>query len=140
MKDTLRTGTEYTHSYKVPENKTVPYLYPESELFEDMPRVFATGFLVGLCEWACMEALAPHLDEGEGSVGTRIDLSHTAPTPPGMTVTVTVTCAEVAGKRTVWEIEARDEMDAIAGGTHERYTIDVKRFSDKVAEKVGSRV
>jgi len=88
MKESMRPGLEYTHTYRVPENKTVPHLYPESEIFQEMPKVFATGFMVGLMEWACMEALAPHLEPGEGSVGTLINITHTAATPPGMEVAV----------------------------------------------------
>lgn len=139
MKDTLREGLEHTHTYLVPENKTVPHLYPEAEAFQDMPRVLATGFMVGLMEWACMEALAPHLEPGEGSVGTRIDITHTAATPPGMEVTVHVRCTGVDGRRTTWEIEARDEVEPIGKGTHERFTIDFERFNARVAKKAGEK-
>ncbi|MBF8259060.1 MAG: thioesterase superfamily protein [Actinobacteria bacterium] len=107
MKDTLKVGLTYTHKYRVPENKTVPYLYPESKAFQEMPKVFATGFMVGLMEWACIEAMAPHMDPGEGSVGTLVNVTHTAATPPGMEVTVDVRCIGVDGRKTVWEIEAR---------------------------------
>ena len=53
-----------------------------------MPKVFATGFMIVLMEWACAQLLAPHLDAGEGSVGTHVDVSHSAATLPGQTVTV----------------------------------------------------
>src|SRR6266545_1987192 len=66
MKETLKAGLEHVHTYRVPENKTVPYLYPEAKAFQEMPKVFATGFMVGLMEWACIEAMAPHLEPGEG--------------------------------------------------------------------------
>lgn len=135
MKDTLKVGLEYTHRYRVPENKTVPHLYPEAASFQSMPRVFATGFMVGLMEWACIEAMAPHLDPGEASVGTLINVTHTAATPPGMEVTVHVRCVGVEGRRTVWEIEARDEVEAIGKGTHERFTIDLAKFNARVAKK-----
>ncbi len=137
MKESLQPGLEYTHTYRVPENKTVPHLYPESKIFQEMPEVLATGFMVGLIEWACMEALAPHLEPGEGSVGTLVNVTHTAATPPGMEVTVHVRCLEVDGQRTVWEIEARDEVDVICKGTHERFCIDFDRFNARVAKKAG---
>ncbi len=137
MKESLQPGLEYTHTYRVPENKTVPHLYPESKIFQEMPEVLATGFMVGLIEWACMEALAPHLEPGEGSVGTLVNVTHTAATPPGMEVTVHVRCLEVDGQRTVWEIEARDEVDVIGKGTHERFCIDIDRFNARVAKKAG---
>jgi fluoroacetyl-CoA thioesterase len=135
MKDTLRPGLEYTLTYSVPKTRTVPYLYPESERFREMPEVFATGFLVGLLEWACMEALAPHLDPGERTVGTLVDVTHEAATPAGMQVTAKVRCVAVEGRRTRWEVEARDEVDVIGRGWHERFVIDLEKFSAKLAKK-----
>lgn len=135
MKASLQPGIRHTHRYVVPATKTVPFVFEESERFQAMPPVFATAFMVGLMEWACMEALAPHLEAGEGSLGIQINVSHSAATPPGMAVTVEVTLAEVAGQRTVWEIVARDEVEEIGRGTHERYTVDLERFARKVAGK-----
>ena len=105
MKETLKVGLEHVHTYRVPENKTVPHLYPEAKAFQEMPKVFATGYMVGLMEWACIEAMAPHMEPGEGSVGTLVNVTHTAATPPGMTVTVRVRCVGVEGRRTVWDID-----------------------------------
>ncbi|MFQ5656234.1 MAG: thioesterase family protein [Candidatus Methylomirabilales bacterium] len=135
MKETLKEGLEYTHKYRVPENKTVPYIYPEAKVYQEMPKVFATGFMVALIEWACIEALAPHMEPGHGSVGTLINLTHSAATPPGMEVAVHVRCTKVDGQRTTWEIEARDEVDVISKGTHERFSIDFARFNARVAKK-----
>ena len=82
MKDTLKPGIRYTHTFTVPKSKTVPALYPESEEFVIMPVVFATGYLVGFLEWACIKAINPHLDwPEEQTVGTHIDVSHEAATP-----------------------------------------------------------
>lgn len=135
MKDTLMPGLEYTHTYRVPEDKTVPHLFPEAASFQTMPRVFATGFMVGLMEWACIEALAPHLDEGEGSVGVLVNVTHEAATPPGMEITVKVRLTGVEGQKTSWEIEAHDEVDLIGRGSHERFTINLERFNARVAKK-----
>ena len=135
MKDSLKPGLRHELRFRVPESKTVPHLYPESPAFQAMPRVFATGFMVGFIEWACIEAMAPHLDPGEGSVGTLVHFTHTAATPPGMEVTVHVRCVGVAGRRTVWEIEGRDEVEAIGKGTHERFTIDFAKFNARVEKK-----
>ena len=135
MKDTLKEGLEYTHRYRVPENKTVPYIYPEAKVYQEMPRVFATGFMVALIEWACIEAMAPYMEPGPGSVGTHLNLSHSAATPPGMEVTVHVRCTNVDGQRTTWEIEARDEVDVISKGTHERFSIAFARFNARMAKK-----
>jgi fluoroacetyl-CoA thioesterase len=135
MKDSLAAGISYTLKFQVPREKTVPHLYPETALFREMPEVFATGYLVGFIEWACMEALAPYLEEGERSVGTMINVSHDAATPPGMEVTARVRCLEVNGKRTLWEVEVRDEVDLISKGTHERFTIKLEQFNSRLAQK-----
>ena len=135
MKDTLKVGDIHTFSYRVTEAKTVPNLYPESPDFSAMPGVFATGFMVGLMEWACIEALKPHLDEGEGSLGIGINVSHLAATPPGMMVTVTVTCIKIEAKRASWQVSARDEIDLIGEGTHDRAIVRWDRFIPKIAEK-----
>jgi fluoroacetyl-CoA thioesterase len=100
-----------------------------------MPDVFATGFMVGFMEWACMEALAPHLDPGERTVGTMINVTHEAATPPGMQVSATVRCIAVDGRKTRWEIEARDEVETIGRGQHERFTIDLEKFNARLAAK-----
>ncbi len=135
MKDSLREGLEYTHKYVVPENKTVPYLYPEAAPFQEMPKVFGTGFMIGLMEWACIEALVPHYEPGEGSVGIHVNVSHSAATPPGMEVEVHVKLIEIDGKRTKWEIVAKDEVDEIGRGTHDRFTVNFDRFNARVAKK-----
>ena len=138
MKDSLAAGIAHTLKFRVPQEKTVPHLYPEAVPFRDMPEVFATGYLVGFIEWACMEALAPYLEEGERSVGTMINVSHDAATPPGMEVTAQVRCLEVNGKRTLWEVEVHDEVDLISKGTHERFTIKLEQFSARLKTKAAS--
>ena len=136
MKDTLKAGLTYQFRFKVPDSKTVPALYPESEAFQQMPQVLATGYMVGLMEWACIEALRPHLDwPREQSLGTHVDFSHLAATPPGMTVTVDVRLDSIEGRKLTFSVSAHDGVDKITEGRHERYLIDATRFSAKVAEK-----
>jgi fluoroacetyl-CoA thioesterase len=97
--------------------------------------VFATGFMIALMEWACVKALGPHLDPGEGSVGVHVDVSHAAATPPGFTVTVDVECTEVTG-RTVWfHVRAHDGSDMIGEGYHQRFVVEWDRFNKRVADK-----
>jgi fluoroacetyl-CoA thioesterase len=139
MKDTLKPGDVHVHRFTVTEAKTVPNLYPESAMFRAMPAVFATGYMVGLMEWACIEALQPHLDDGEGSLGVGINVNHVAATPPGMTVTVTVTCQSVDKRRICWRVRAEDDHDLIGEGTHERAVVVWDRFNAKLAEKVPSK-
>jgi fluoroacetyl-CoA thioesterase len=136
MKPTLKAGIEYEFRFRVPESKTVPALYPESPEFREMPQVFATGFMVGFLEWACIKAVNPHLDwPEEQTVGTQINVSHSAATPPGLEVTAKVKLTQVDGRRLVFEVEANDGVDVISKGTHERFIINRARFSEKVKQK-----
>lgn len=135
MKPSLAPGLTFTFRYRVPEDKTVPFVYPESPLFREMPKVFATAYLVGLLEWACLEAIRPHLDAGEQSVGTGIWVTHTAATPPGLTVTVELRLLEVEGRRLTFAVKAHDGVDPIGEGKHERFVIERERFVRKVEEK-----
>jgi fluoroacetyl-CoA thioesterase len=138
MKETLKPGLRYEHRFVVPLSKTVPALYPEAEEFAVMPEVFATGFLVGLLEWACVKALNPHLDwPREQSVGTHIDVSHEAATPVGFEVTTKVELLSVEGKKLVFAVEAHDGVDLIARGRHERFVIDKAKFEARLAAKQG---
>ncbi|MCB1480660.1 MAG: thioesterase family protein [Rhodobiaceae bacterium] len=135
MKPSLVPGISLTHKFVVTDRKTVPSLYPESDEFCAMPEVFATGFMVGFIEWACIKALMPHLDEGEQTVGTHVNVSHQAATPIGMEVSANVELVEIDGKRLVFSIEAFDERDLISKGTHERFVINRKRFDSGLLEK-----
>lgn len=136
MKSTLQPGLTHRHRFTISDSKTVPRLYPESEAFRQMPAVLATGFMVGLIEWACIELVRPHLDwPREQTLGTRVDVSHLAATPPGFSVTVDAKLEEVDGRRLVFSIVAHDGVDRISEGRHERFVIDAPRFLAKIAAK-----
>jgi fluoroacetyl-CoA thioesterase len=135
MKATLQTCLTHEMRFVVPAGKTVPHLYPEAAEFERMPQVFATGFLVGLLEWACMHALRPHLDDHELTLGTHIDVSHRAPTPPGLEVTVQIRLTDVDGRRLRFDVRAHDGIDLISSGTHERHVVDREAFEGRVTTK-----
>ena len=134
MKPSLKPGLKHRFSYRMPENKTVPHLYREAPQLQAMPKVFATGFMVGLMEWTCVRLLEPHLDTGEGSLGVHIDVSHKAATPPGMTVEAV--CAEVRGPRVRFKLTAHDGVDEIGAGTHARFIVSWDRFNRGIAAKL----
>ncbi len=137
MKDSLQVGLTYEHPFLVPPSKTVPALYPEAPEFLAMPEVFATGFMVGFLEWACIKAINPHLDwPNEQTVGTHIDVTHQAATPPGLTVTASVELIAIEGKKLIFRVEAHDGVDVIAQGRHERYLIDKKKFDERLQQKL----
>ncbi len=136
MKDTLKPGLTYEHRYVVTEQKLVPALYPEADEFQLMPAVFATGFMVGFLEWACLRAVIPHLDwPAEQTVGTHVNFSHESATPAGMEVTAKVELLEVDGRRLKFKVEGYDQAGLISQGTHERYIIDKQRFDETLGLK-----
>lgn len=137
MNATLQPGIRYEHKFIVPASKTVAALYPEADEFVVMPEVFATGFLVGFLEWACIKAINPHLDwPQEQTVGTHIDVSHAAATPPGFQVTATVELIAVEGRKLVFSVEAHDGVDLISKGRHERFVINKEKFDAKLGAKL----
>jgi len=139
MKESLKVGLTHCHQFTIPDSKTVPYLYPESDMFREMPAVLATGFMVGLVEWACIELLRPHLDwPAEQSLGTHVNFSHMAATPPGLTVTVDVKLESVEGRKVVFTAVAHDGIEPISEGTHERVIIDAQRFLTKLTAKTSA--
>jgi fluoroacetyl-CoA thioesterase len=135
MKPTLQPGCKTEFAYRVPATKTVPHLFPEAHDFQLMPTVFATGFMIGLMEWTCLHVIASHLDEGEGSLGVHVDVSHLAATVPGQTVTVEALLTKVDGRHLTFDVKAHDGLDAISSGTHERMIVDWEKFEARVNDK-----
>ena len=136
MKDSLKIGLQYKHQFVVPQSKTVPALYPEADEFVAMPAVFATGFLVGFLEWACIKLVNPHLDLlHEQTVGTHINVSHQTATPAGLTVTAKVALIAIEGRKLTFSVEAHDGIDLISKGKHERFIINREKFDAKLVIK-----
>ncbi len=132
----LKQGLSHEFAFKVTENKTVPYLYPESPEFSVMPKVLATGFMVGVFEWACIQAINPHINwPDEQTVGTAINLTHEAATPPGLTVNVRVKLESIEGRKLIFSFIADDGVDKISEGTHERFIIIASKFNEKLKAK-----
>ncbi len=141
MKETLTPGIHHEFKYLVPESKIVPALYPEAAELQVMPKVLATGFLVGLMEWTCIQAINPYIDwPKEQTVGTDIKINHTAATPPGLEVTVFVKLVEVDRRRLVFDVSASDGIDLISKGMHERFIVDAATFEKKINEKALQKV
>ncbi len=97
--------------------------------------VFATPALVALAEKTCWQSVAAALDEGYGSVGTKLELEHTAPTPVGMTVTCESELVAVEGRKLIFRVELHDEVGAVGHGTHERFVIHNEKFAAKAESK-----
>ncbi|MGB9602317.1 MAG: thioesterase family protein [Limisphaerales bacterium] len=106
---------------------------------DKMPRVLSTPSLVGFLEQAAREALEPILEPDESSVGMEIEIQHLAPTPPGDKVVCTAKVIYVDGNIISFHIEASDQTELIARGTHKRAIIKVDRFKRRVEKKAINR-
>ena len=98
--------------------------------------VFGTPFLCALMEEAAWKSIAPHLEAGQSTVGTRLEVSHDSATPVGMKVWAESEVTEVDGKRLVLKVAAFDEKGLIGQGVHERFIITNERFLSKCARKL----
>lgn len=97
--------------------------------------VFATPAMIALMEKTAWTSVAEHLDEGCGSVGTLLNVTHDAPTPLGMKVWCESELVEIDGRRLVFQVEAFDETGKIGGGRHERFVIQNEKFQAKANKK-----
>jgi fluoroacetyl-CoA thioesterase len=140
MKDSLQPGLTVNFTFKVPENKTVPFLYPEFGEGLVMPKVLATGFLLGLFEFSCIKALNPHLDwPHEQTVGIGMNMTHTAATPEGMTITVKGKLDKIEGRKLTFSLEAFDDVEKVSEATHERFVINAEKFNAALAKKIAKK-
>lgn len=128
MKATLAAGLAATTSLAVDRERTIDFMGEQA-------RVYATPMLVRDIEVACRNLLLEHLDAGEDSVGTRIEVDHLAATLLGMMVTLTVRIAEVKGRAVTFEVEGRDNVEPICRGRHARFVVDVKTTEQRLAAK-----
>src|SRR5947199_1830742 len=133
MLDDLKPGLRYGATLTVGEALAVPASGRLLGETADMPPVFATANLIAFVEWTCVAALAPYLSSDQRSVGTRVDMSHTAATPIGMKGTAEVELVVIHGRRLRFKANCRDQIEPIGEGFHERTIIDYARFMPRLA-------
>ena len=104
-----------------------------------LPPVLATPIMILAMENAALNAIREYLDPGESAVGTALDVRHLAATPVGQQVTAEAEVIEVDGRRIVFAVTARDEVEEIGRGTHERMMIDLRRVMQRLDAKAGRR-
>jgi len=136
MDKELKPGLRHTITLHIDNSLIVPAVSQTFSGFRDMPPVFATAFMVGLIEWACIEALRPHLAPAERTVGTHIDVSHIAATPIGLNVVAEIELVGVEGRKLRFKVQCRDDAEIIGAGIHERVVIDLARFSSRMDAKM----
>jgi predicted thioesterase len=128
MKPTLTAGLSGRRTVTVDAGRTIDFMGEEA-------RVYATPMLVRDIEMTCRELLLAHLDPGEDSVGTRVELEHLAPTLLGMSAEIAVTVAEVKGRVVTFDVSASDGVDTIARGRHARFVVDIAKTRERLAAK-----
>jgi predicted thioesterase len=128
MKPTLQSGLTAETSFGVDRARTIDFM-------GDAARVYATPMLVRDIEMTCRDLLLRHLDAGEDSVGTRVEIDHIGATLLGMTVTLAVRVAEVNGRAVLFEVEGRDAVEPIVRGKHSRFVVDVAKTAQRLAAK-----
>ena len=128
MKPTLAVGVSSTREFVVDRERTIDFM-------GESARVYATPMLVRDIEVTCRELLLAHLDPGEDSVGTRVELDHLAPTLLGMKVRIEAKIAELKGRAVTLEVSASDGLDAIGRCRHSRFIVDIKQTEQRLAAK-----
>ncbi|MBI5720544.1 MAG: LysR family transcriptional regulator [Burkholderiales bacterium] len=128
MKATLQAGLDTETSFVVDRERTINFM-------GEAARVYATPVLVRDIEVACRNLLLAHLDPGEDSVGTRVEIDHLAATLVGMPVTLAVRVAEVNGRVVTFEVSGRDAVEPIVRGRHARFVVDVAKTGERLAAK-----
>ena len=131
----LKAGMQHEETITVEDRLTVRQVVGMFVKETGTPPVLATAYMIGFVEWTCMRLLAPYLEPQHRSLGTQVNLSHSAATPVGMKVTAVVTLESVQGRRLRFSVVCRDQVDVICEGQHERFVVDVDRFLGGVAKK-----
>jgi len=132
MKDSLRPGVCVTKRITIDRDRTIAFMGEEG-------RVYATPRLVSDIEFTCRNLLLEHCDVGEDSVGAEIALKHLAATLEGSTVEITARVTSVDGRKVVFEVAARDELEQISGGTHTRVVVALMRRVERLKAKAAKR-
>jgi fluoroacetyl-CoA thioesterase len=128
VKASLQAGLARTASIEVDRERTIDFMGEKA-------RVYATPMLVRDIEMACRDLLLQHLDPGEDSVGTRVDIDHLAASLMGMRVELSVRISEVKGRGITFEVEGRDNVEPICRCRHQRFVVDVKTTESRLAAK-----
>jgi predicted thioesterase len=126
---TIPVGTRHEEKVLVTSENAISFLGLENA------RVLSTPHLIGHLEMTARNSVKPLLDEGYDTVGTQVTVSHLAATPIGMSVTFRSEVISTGERRVTFKVEAFDEKEKIAEGTHERAIVNVGRFATKLAAK-----
>lgn len=128
MKDSLKPGLERTETIEIDRGRTISFMGEDG-------RVYATPMMVQDIEHTCRDLILEHVDEGEDSVGTRVELDHMGATLMGMEVTIKVTVSAVEGRAVSFDIECHDNVEQVGRGKHSRFVVDVAKTAERLKGK-----
>jgi fluoroacetyl-CoA thioesterase len=128
MKPSLASGVSAVNRFVVDKAKTIGFMGEEG-------RVYATPYLIGDIEMTCRNVILAHADANEDSVGMEVAIKHLAPTLPGMTVEITVLVTSVEGRKVVFAVTARDDLDTVSSGSHTRFVVDKAKTVERLRAK-----
>jgi fluoroacetyl-CoA thioesterase len=135
MKSSLVPGVTVVNRVVVDKAKTIGFMGEEG-------RVYATPYLIGDIEMTCRNLILAHADANEDSVGMEVAVKHLAPTLPGMTVEITAEVTAVEGRKVIFAVTAKDELDTVSSGTHARFMVDKAKTVERLkarAAKLAAR-
>jgi fluoroacetyl-CoA thioesterase len=128
MKTTLQAGLAGKRVFHVGHDSTIGFMGEDA-------RVYATPMLVRDIEVACRELLLEHLDAGEDSVGTRVEIDHLAPSLEGADITIEVKLGELKGRAATFEVSGFEKAEKICQGRHGRFIVDVAKTRERLQKK-----
>ena len=126
----LKEGTKGERTITVTEDKTAGAV-GSGEL-----KVYGTPSMIALIEETAWMSVAEYLEEGECTVGTKLDVEHLAATPVGMKVCCKTELTEIDGRRLVFSVDVEDEKGQVGRGIHERFIVNGEKFQKKADEKI----
>ena len=128
----LQLGISLEQKHAVSEREAITFLGAS------VPPSLATAAMISRMEYTCRDAVLPHLESGQDTVGTRVNVEHLAATPLGKEVTYHARLTAVDGRRLTFDAEAREGGEVVGRGTHDRYVIDVARFAVGLKKRFGA--
>jgi len=132
MKPSLQAGVTLSRNIEIDRDRTISFMGEDG-------RVYGTPYLVRDIEQTCRELLLEHSDQGEDSVGMEIAVQHLAPTLLGMNAEIAVTVTAVEGRKVLFDVSAKDEVEAICTGKHSRFVVDVAKTVERLKVKAAKR-
>jgi fluoroacetyl-CoA thioesterase len=128
MKPTLRPGISLVRRVPVGSDKTISFMGEEG-------RVYGTPYLIGDVEHACRNLILDHAEPDEDSVGIEVAIKHLAPTLPGSTIEIAATVTAVEGRKVIFAVTVKDEIDTISSGSHTRFVVDRAKTIERLKAK-----